>query len=137
MNMGGKSGALLFWMQYLTLHGATRISQVMENWVLALWSGKYEFDSDTNVPAARYVPDTPPSLNTKQPWLDRYLSFYTSVTCFTLLLSALTTISFVYGAIRASRRIHTLLMNSVLGSTLRYVIPSRLQDSSDPLCQTM
>ena len=68
MNMGGKSGALLFWMQYLTLHGATRISQVMENWVLALWSGKYEFDSDTNVPAARYVPDTPPSLSTKKPW---------------------------------------------------------------------
>ena len=50
MNMGGKGGAVFFWLQYFVLQGGMRLSQVLENWVLALWSGQYESDDDANVP---------------------------------------------------------------------------------------
>ncbi|KAK7681762.1 hypothetical protein QCA50_015109 [Cerrena zonata] len=103
MNMGGKGGVLLFWIQYFVLHGGMRISEIMESWVLALWSGRYESPDDSNVPV---VP---------------YLSLYTAVAYFSILLNTLTTIVYVFGTVRAARRIHRLLMNSVLGSTLRWL----------------
>ncbi|KAK7681700.1 hypothetical protein QCA50_015047 [Cerrena zonata] len=102
-NMGGKGGTLLFWTQYFVFGGGRRISQIVETWVLALWSGSYESPDDSNVPVVAY------------------LSLYTAVSCLTIILDTLVTLVFVFGTIRAARRIHKLLINSVLGSTLRWL----------------
>lgn len=98
------------------------LANIIQTWFLGYWAKQYE------VPNAQvYVPKcvspiflTPHSAHTHA-CLDRYLAIYAII-----LLSGVTAyttsyVTFVFGAIRASKKIHRMLTGSILGSTLRWL----------------
>ncbi|CAL1702786.1 unnamed protein product [Somion occarium] len=103
VNMAGKGGTFVFWISFIGLCVATRASDNMEIWVLTLWASRYENSDPSDVPV---IP---------------YLTLYTGVYFFTILLMAMASIVWFFGSLRASRRIHELLVKSVLGSSLRWL----------------
>lgn len=50
-----------------------------------------------------------------------YISLYTLLLIFLLIVYLVACFVFVFGSLRASRAIHKHLISSVLGTTLRYV----------------
>ncbi|CAL1706378.1 unnamed protein product [Somion occarium] len=103
VNMAGKGGTFVFWLSFIGVCVATRASDNMEIWVLTLWASRYEDPDSSDVPI---IP---------------YLALYTGVYFFTVLLMVVGSVVWFFGSLRASRRIHELLVKSVLGSSLRWL----------------
>ncbi|KAI0076666.1 multidrug resistance-associated ABC transporter [Panus rudis PR-1116 ss-1] len=103
VNMKGRSGSFVFWFVVLFFAFITRANQNLENWVLALWANEYENRAPDDVPVIHY------------------LSWYFIVLAITVITFAFDYGYWVLGSLRASRVIHKLLIDSVFGTTLRWL----------------
>ncbi|KAJ7102323.1 hypothetical protein B0H15DRAFT_943257 [Mycena belliarum] len=100
--MGGNH-TLLFFTIFLTGLGLTELCQAVQTWFLGYWAGQYTEHDASQVD----------------------VFFYLGWFCILLLIGLIVyAVSFVYytlGAFRASRTIHKQLVESVLGTTLRWL----------------
>ncbi|KAI0076652.1 P-loop containing nucleoside triphosphate hydrolase protein [Panus rudis PR-1116 ss-1] len=103
VNMQGKSGPFVFWFVFLLFAFICRANQVVDNWVLAMWANEYEYRDPAEVPVVYY------------------LLLYCLVLWITVVTFAFDYGYYILGSLRASRIIHKQLVDSVLGSTLRWL----------------
>ncbi|KIP03522.1 hypothetical protein PHLGIDRAFT_534840 [Phlebiopsis gigantea 11061_1 CR5-6] len=102
-NLSTGPGLIVFWILFLGSFVASRCANILNLWVLGLWSRQYEEHdpSDVSVPY--------------------YLSLYVGAVASALLLLALGSSILITGTLRASRIIHKILVDTILRSTLRWL----------------
>ncbi|KAF9481115.1 multidrug resistance-associated ABC transporter [Pholiota conissans] len=94
---------LIFYSTWMSTFLLTDWANTFQTWFLGHWGSQYEIHSPSEVNVFYY------------------LGIYTSILCTTILVIALANIFFVYGSMRASRVINKMLVESILGSTLRWL----------------
>ncbi|KAF9553714.1 multidrug resistance-associated ABC transporter [Agrocybe pediades] len=101
-SLGGDHSVLFFacWLCGFLLADSLRASQT---WFLGFWGSHYENHDPSEVSVSFY------------------LAIYTSIVVFTVIVNISSYILYVTGTMRASNRIHTALVTSVLHSTLRWL----------------
>ncbi|KAH7906177.1 ABC transporter type 1, transmembrane domain-containing protein, partial [Hygrophoropsis aurantiaca] len=99
----GGNYPLLFSIIFVTLMGLTDLVNPIQTWFLGYWASQYEI--------------RPPS-EVKVPF---YLSVYALLLVFGGIVYSTGYILYIYGTLRASRKIHRRLIQSVLGTTLRWL----------------
>ncbi|THH33272.1 hypothetical protein EUX98_g944 [Antrodiella citrinella] len=102
-NMSDGKLALPFWIAFIVFILINNVFNQLDKWVLGLWTREYNYHNPSEVSALYYV---------------------TLYSC--LCLSAFVSYGSAYsiwsfGSVRASQRIHGLLIDSVLGATLRWL----------------
>ncbi|KAH8086659.1 hypothetical protein BXZ70DRAFT_1067810 [Cristinia sonorae] len=102
-NMTGRTGAIPFWTAFSITLIASKVFSQLDMWVLGLWASAYE--------------DHPPS----QVSVSYYLTLYSSIIMLSFSFYASCYTLWILGTVRASERIHQILVKSVLGSTLRWL----------------
>ncbi|KZT06271.1 P-loop containing nucleoside triphosphate hydrolase protein [Laetiporus sulphureus 93-53] len=99
----GGSHQFFFWFLCLATLLASELTETIQTWFLGFWARQYEEQDPSQVK----------------------VSFYLSVYALLLLgssaLYCIGYIFYIYGALRASRFIHSTLISSVLGTTLRWL----------------
>ncbi|KAL0569937.1 hypothetical protein V5O48_012021, partial [Marasmius crinis-equi] len=99
-------GAMGTWKFYVAVVGAyclTELSGTAQTWFLGYWASQYE---DHNVGQVSVF------------W---YLSLYSFILLGSLVVSSAGYLIYILGSVRASREIHEQLMNSLLGTTFRWL----------------
>ncbi|KAI0258309.1 P-loop containing nucleoside triphosphate hydrolase protein, partial [Gloeopeniophorella convolvens] len=99
----GGSHAYLFWFVYLVGMLLVDLSMVLETWFMGYWS-------------EQYIERDPADVSLKF-----YLSIYCLIIVSTVALFTIEYMNYVFGTIRASVSIHEKLINSILGTTLRWL----------------
>ncbi|KAI0697137.1 multidrug resistance-associated ABC transporter [Cytidiella melzeri] len=94
---------IIFWSLFLGAMLMTRLMQTAQAWYLGYWAQQYEIHDPSEVNPVFY------------------LSIYSSMTGFEILFYVVGFVVFVYGCLRASRTLHRELIQSVLGTTLRWL----------------
>lgn len=94
-------GGPFFWTAFLTITASGILSELVATWWLGVWSRAY--DTENHVSVAYY------------------LSGYIFILVASVLLVFGAKISFVLAGIRASRKIHAKLLDSILSTTLRWL----------------
>ncbi|KAH7918845.1 hypothetical protein BV22DRAFT_1100101 [Leucogyrophana mollusca] len=94
---------LIFWIVFLGLMGSTYLINTIQTWFLGYWASQYEVH--------------PPS-EVKVPY---YLAVYVLLLVIACLAYFVGSALYYYGTMRASRTIHKQLVQSVLGTTLRWL----------------
>ncbi|KAF9001810.1 hypothetical protein BDZ89DRAFT_1146638 [Hymenopellis radicata] len=95
------------WMFFLSVIGGftiVEIFNVSQTWWIGYWASQYEHDSDAAEISIFY-----------------YLGIYSSFTVGASIFYTFTVGVFVYGTLRASRSLHHQLVQSILGTTLRWL----------------
>ncbi|KAH7922933.1 hypothetical protein BV22DRAFT_1197033 [Leucogyrophana mollusca] len=95
--------SLIFWIVFLALMGLTDLINTIQTWFLGYWASQYEIH--------------PPS-EVKVPY---YLTVYALLLVVACLAYSVGYALYFYGTMRASRTIHKQLVESVLGTTLRWL----------------
>ncbi|KZV73085.1 ATP-binding cassette transporter [Peniophora sp. CONT] len=98
----GGAHSTLFWTAFLGLLALSQILAAAQTWELGYWAEQYTLldnPRDVSVPL--------------------YLGLFTLLLLASLLAQSGSSAVFVYGLIRAAKRIHAKLIGSVLGTTLR------------------
>ncbi|KZO90151.1 P-loop containing nucleoside triphosphate hydrolase protein [Calocera viscosa TUFC12733] len=95
-------GGAAFWILLVVIFFASELTDIMITWWLGVWTSAYE-DLPKGVPAAFY--------------LAIFVAFSLSQTA----LSTVGSITYIYRSMRACRRVHEALMESVMSSTLRWI----------------
>ncbi|KAL4247277.1 ATP-binding cassette transporter C [Abortiporus biennis] len=102
-NMGGSSGLFIFYFSFLATTALSKVSNTLEFWTLSIWARQYEKHDSSQVS----------------------VSFYLSIyVCFVMGAFVAYLIGFTiytFGSIRASQRIHRTLLDSILGTTFRWL----------------
>ncbi|KAH7914592.1 hypothetical protein BJ138DRAFT_1143462 [Hygrophoropsis aurantiaca] len=100
--LGGSHGSL-FWAVFLCLIVSSHLVTAMQTWFLGYWAAQYEIHpaSEINVPY--------------------YLVIYALLLLFATHAYSAGFILYYYGSMRASRNIHQKLVQSILGTTLRWL----------------
>ncbi|EIN07973.1 P-loop containing nucleoside triphosphate hydrolase protein [Punctularia strigosozonata HHB-11173 SS5] len=96
-------GGALFWISFLLFTLGEAGVRICEPYVLGQWSNQYEIRDPSEVAAGKY------------------LTMYSLLEVLETLVSCCGVTIWVFGAMRASRRIHALLIESILGSTFRWL----------------
>ncbi|KAF9017850.1 hypothetical protein BDZ89DRAFT_1094212 [Hymenopellis radicata] len=104
----GGNHVMLFFVGYLGAYMLQELGATLQTWFLGYWASQYDTHDAADVPALKYVFVV---LN----WLSGLIllvgfSFY-----------IVSFVTYVFGAIRASRTINRKLIESILGSTLRWL----------------
>ncbi|KAH7913221.1 hypothetical protein BJ138DRAFT_1059515 [Hygrophoropsis aurantiaca] len=94
---------LLFWIIFLGLMGMTDLINTIQTWFLGYWASQYEIQ---------------PASEVKVPF---YLSVYALLLALACIAYSIGYAVYYYGTMRASRKIHKTLIESVLGTTLRWL----------------
>ncbi|KZP16764.1 P-loop containing nucleoside triphosphate hydrolase protein [Athelia psychrophila] len=99
----GGDNPIFFWIVFLGGLGATSLVNTAQTWWLGYWASQYDLPGypTVNVPY--------------------YLVVYTILLLITMVLYSLSSLMFIFGSLRASRAIHESLLESVLGTTLRWL----------------
>ncbi|TFY83125.1 hypothetical protein EWM64_g881 [Hericium alpestre] len=101
-SMGG-SHVTLFWIVFLGGIALVDILNVLQIWFLGYWAEQYDF----------------------RPASDVHISFYLTVYCLLVLTSIVlysgAFVNYVFGQLRASKSVHRKLIESILGTTLRWL----------------
>ncbi|KAF7978858.1 hypothetical protein HWV62_44329 [Athelia sp. TMB] len=92
-----------FWIVFVGGLGATSLVNTGQTWWLGHWASRY---------------DLPGSPTVNVPY---YLLVYTLLLLIACVLYTFSAIVFIFGSLRASRAIHKALIESVLGTTLRWL----------------
>ncbi|KZT60611.1 P-loop containing nucleoside triphosphate hydrolase protein [Calocera cornea HHB12733] len=95
-------GGVVFWMLLAAILFASQLSDILLTWWLGAWASAYETQPKA-VPAAYY--------------LGIFIAFSLTYTG----LSMVGNIGYIYRSMRACQRVHELLMESVMGATLRWI----------------
>ncbi|KAF7362328.1 Multidrug resistance-associated ABC transporter [Mycena venus] len=93
----------LFWIFYVGGIALNEITLVLQAWFLGYWSSAYQH---------RPVSEVSPSY---------YLSIYAAMLAFAMVFYSSYFTIFTFGSMRASLVIHERLMNSIVGSTMRWL----------------
>ncbi|KAH7930564.1 hypothetical protein BV22DRAFT_1124835 [Leucogyrophana mollusca] len=101
-SMGGQY-SFLFWVAFLGLMVLTQLVNSVQTWFLGYWASQYELHpaSEVNV--------------------QYYLAVYTLLLVLVSFAYSVGYALYYYGSMRASRTIHKKLVESVLGTTLRWL----------------
>ncbi|KAF7973519.1 hypothetical protein HWV62_14938 [Athelia sp. TMB] len=99
----GGSRPILFWIVFVGGMFSMYFLNTVQTWWLGYWASKYSPGSTQTVPAAYY------------------LSVYAGLVLLALVITSIAVLVFMLGSIRASRIIHSKLIQSVLGTTLRWL----------------
>ncbi|KAH7906916.1 P-loop containing nucleoside triphosphate hydrolase protein [Hygrophoropsis aurantiaca] len=102
VSLGGNY-PLLFSIIFVSLIGLTDLANAIQTWFLGYWASQYE---------------TQPTSEVKVPF---YLSVYALLLVAGCAAYSTGYILYIYGSMRASRKIHRRLIQSVLGTTLRWL----------------
>ncbi|TCD68828.1 hypothetical protein EIP91_009695 [Steccherinum ochraceum] len=102
-SLPGSSNPVIFWLAFTVVILASKILSQLDVWVLGLWASQYETHDPSSVP----VP--------------YYLTLYSVTILGGFAAYAASYGLWVVGSIRASRRVHQLLVESVLGAALRWL----------------
>ncbi|KAJ7693691.1 P-loop containing nucleoside triphosphate hydrolase protein, partial [Mycena rosella] len=100
--MGGNH-TLLFFTVFLTGLGLTELCQAVQTWFLGYWAGQY----------------TDPDVSQVDVFF--YLGWFCVLLLIGLIVYAASFVFYTLGAFRASRSLHKQLVESVLGTTLRWL----------------
>ncbi|BGP39463.1 hypothetical protein JCM10449v2_003413 [Rhodotorula kratochvilovae] len=98
----GLMGGVGFWLAFVATFGGAKLSDVAQTWWLGKWSGSYE---DPAGPAHS---------------VNYYLGVYAFLSILAVLISTLQWLVLYTGTLRASRRLHKMLLHSVLRAPLRW-----------------
>ncbi|THV04763.1 P-loop containing nucleoside triphosphate hydrolase protein [Dendrothele bispora CBS 962.96] len=101
----GGSHPVLFFIAFLGINLVSEVSQLVQPWYLGHWADQYELHRDD-----------PASVNVVY-----YISIYACILAFSTFSFSLAAIVFLFGSIRASKTIHKRLVESILGTTLRWL----------------
>ncbi|KAH7905305.1 P-loop containing nucleoside triphosphate hydrolase protein [Hygrophoropsis aurantiaca] len=101
VSLGGRY-PLLFSIAFVSLISLTDLLNAVQTWFLGYWAAQYEVQ---------------PTSEVKVPF---YLSVYALLLVSGCVAYSTGYILYIYGTMRASRKIHRSLIQSVLGTTLRY-----------------
>ncbi|KAG2160129.1 uncharacterized protein EDB93DRAFT_1113551 [Suillus bovinus] len=99
----GGNYPILFWVAFVGLIGLTDFTSTVQTWFLGYWASQYEHH-------------LPSEVNIKF-----YLSGYALLTLSGCLMYSIGYYMYYWGSMRASRTIHKKLVQSVLGTTLRWL----------------
>ncbi|KAG2123601.1 hypothetical protein DEU56DRAFT_829341 [Suillus clintonianus] len=99
----GGNYPMTFWVAFLALMGLTDVTNTVQTWFLGYWASQYE----------RQLPS---EVNVKF-----YLSVYALIMASGCLMYSSGYYMYYRGSMRASRTIHKKLVQSVLGTTLRWL----------------
>ncbi|TCD60867.1 hypothetical protein EIP91_009386 [Steccherinum ochraceum] len=102
-NMTGSSTAIPFWVAFTLLLFISKLFAQLDFWILGLWATEYEVRDPMSVSAPYY------------------LGLYTGAVMISFAAYAANYTLWTFGTLRAARIVHTLLVDSVLGSTLRWL----------------
>ncbi|KAH7905266.1 P-loop containing nucleoside triphosphate hydrolase protein [Hygrophoropsis aurantiaca] len=102
VSLGGNY-PLLFSIIFVSLIGLTDLTDAIQTWFLGYWASQYE---------------TQPTSEVKVPF---YLSVYALLLVSGCAAYSTGYILYIYGSMRASRKIHRRLIQAVLGTTLRWL----------------
>ncbi|KAJ6497544.1 multidrug resistance-associated ABC transporter [Mycena sanguinolenta] len=94
---------ILFWIAFVALIALNEITLVFQAWFLGYWSAQYE-----RLPASEVSPSY-------------YLSTYAAILASAMVFYSGYFTIFTFGSMRASLVIHGRLMNSIVGSTMRWL----------------
>ncbi|GAA5926134.1 hypothetical protein JCM3775_005214 [Rhodotorula graminis] len=98
----GLMGGAFFWVAFVVTFGGAKLSDVAQTWWLGKWSGSYE---EPNGPAHS---------------TNYYLALYSALSIGAVLISTLQWLVLYTGTLRASGRLHQMLLHSVLRAPLRW-----------------
>ncbi|KAI0633842.1 multidrug resistance-associated ABC transporter [Trametes polyzona] len=93
----------LYWAGYLTMLAATHSFMNSQSYLLGLWAAQYEKHDPSEVPVSFYLP------------------LYLGSVVLTILAYAVAWLFYITGSTRASRIIHSQLVATILGTTLRWL----------------
>ncbi|THH29810.1 hypothetical protein EUX98_g4362 [Antrodiella citrinella] len=102
-SMRGTVGSFAFWSVFFIFLLMSKILAMLNIWVLGIWTREYEGRDPSAVPVVFYI------------------SLYTAVTFASFAAYTAALACWVVGSVRASRRLHQLLIESVLGATMRWL----------------
>ncbi|KAH7905737.1 P-loop containing nucleoside triphosphate hydrolase protein, partial [Hygrophoropsis aurantiaca] len=102
VSLGGNY-PLLFSFIFVSIIGLTDLMKAIQTWFLGYWASQYEIQ---------------PTSEVKVPF---YLSVYALLLASSCVTYSIGYILYIYGTMRASRKIHRRLIQSVLGTTLRWL----------------
>ncbi|EJD52269.1 P-loop containing nucleoside triphosphate hydrolase protein, partial [Auricularia subglabra TFB-10046 SS5] len=94
-------GGFGFWMIYLGGIAVSNVVIVMQTWFLGYWAQQYDYGEHVSA--------------------SKYIAGYSGLVVLSLTLYSVAFMAFVYGSMRASRLIHNRLIDSILGTTLRWL----------------
>ncbi|KZT67587.1 P-loop containing nucleoside triphosphate hydrolase protein [Daedalea quercina L-15889] len=99
----GGSQQSIFWFLCVGTLVLSQICDTIQIWYLGYWARQYEDHEPSEVNAPFYI------------------SIYSGLMVATAILYSIGYVAYVYGALRASRSLHLSLIQSVLGTTLRWL----------------
>ncbi|KAF9458727.1 P-loop containing nucleoside triphosphate hydrolase protein [Collybia nuda] len=102
LGLGGNY-PLLFFSSFAIGLLLTELSNAAQTWYLGYWASQYDNHDSSDVPVFYY------------------LGVYGSLLLFAVIIYCFSYVVYIFGAIRASRTIHKQLLESVLGTTLRWL----------------
>ncbi|TCD71270.1 hypothetical protein EIP91_011749 [Steccherinum ochraceum] len=102
-SLPGSTNPVMFWLAFTVVILASKILSQLDVWVLGLWASQYETHDPSSVPVSYF------------------LTLYSVTILGGFAAYAAANGLWVVGSIRASRRVHQLLVESVLGATLRWL----------------
>ncbi|KAK7462805.1 hypothetical protein VKT23_020779 [Stygiomarasmius scandens] len=101
----GGNHPILFFIAYLGMTLVSEVSQLIQPWFLGHWAEQYELHQDD-----------PSAVNVVY-----YITIYACILGFSTFAFSAAFIVFLFGSIRASKIIHKKLVESILGTTLRWL----------------
>ncbi|KAH9851387.1 multidrug resistance-associated ABC transporter [Lenzites betulinus] len=101
--MSTSSRPKLYWVAYILSMTVTHTFFNSQSWYLGIWAAQYETHAPSEVSVAYY------------------LSIYAGLVVLTMATYAFAWSFYIFGSMRASRVIHRKLVQSVLGTTLRWL----------------
>ncbi|OCH87310.1 P-loop containing nucleoside triphosphate hydrolase protein [Obba rivulosa] len=99
----GGARPFLFWITFIGALLLVDLAATLQTWFLGYWAQQYE-DHDPNEVKVAF-----------------YLDIYSALLLFVVTVYGLAYVVFIYGSLRASRKIHRDLVTSILGTTLRWL----------------
>ncbi|KAF8213507.1 P-loop containing nucleoside triphosphate hydrolase protein [Mycena galopus ATCC 62051] len=99
----GGNHTLLFFTFFLTGLGLTELSNAVQTWFLGYWASQYSLHDSSEVDVFYY------------------LGIFSILLFTAMILYAISFIFYTFGVFRASKSIHKQLVESVLGTTLRWL----------------
>ncbi|KAJ7770817.1 hypothetical protein DFH07DRAFT_1057900 [Mycena maculata] len=99
----GGNHSLLFFTLFLTGLGLTELGQAIQTWFLGYWASQYDEHDASQVDVFHY------------------LGIFSILLLICMIIYAVSFVFYTLGAFRASRSIHKQLVESILGTTLRWL----------------
>ncbi|KAI0728488.1 hypothetical protein C8Q72DRAFT_917712, partial [Fomitopsis betulina] len=101
-SLGGQR-PVIFWLTYLGMYAACETISTLQIWFLGLWTRQYDLMPPEMVPVAMYI------------------TLYSLGQGLAVVFLSTSYLIYVFGALRASKVIHSNLILSVFGTTLRWL----------------